>query len=140
MEILQKVAFWFNLMFGFFSSIKISWREFQKVQIVSKNQKFKNLIWTNYKLERYNVGFNCLLSQKTTRKFRLWIKKIWCASWARVNLPHISNKKCIKIVLQRNLLEKTQGLSFSVEICIAGTVGMSNIKILSVYFCSWTPN
>jgi hypothetical protein len=39
-------------------------------------------------------------------------KKIWCASWARVNLPHNSNKKCIKIVLQRNLLKNTQGLSF----------------------------
>jgi hypothetical protein len=41
-----------------------------------------------------------------------YLKKIWCASWARVNLPHISNKKCIKIVLQRNLLKNTQGLSF----------------------------
>jgi hypothetical protein len=40
------------------------------------------------------------------------LKKIWCASWARVNLPHISNMKCIKLVLQRNLLKNTQGLSF----------------------------
>jgi hypothetical protein len=46
-----------------------------------------------------------------------------------VNLPHISNKKCIKIVLQGNLLKNTPGLSF----CIGGSVGMSNIKILSVY-------
>jgi hypothetical protein len=38
-------------------------------------------------------------------------KKIWCASWARVNLPHISNEKCIKIVLQRNLFKNTRGLS-----------------------------
>jgi hypothetical protein len=28
---------------------------------------------------------------------------------------------------------------FPVEICIGSTVGMSKIKILSVYFCSWTP-
>jgi hypothetical protein len=34
------------------------------------------------------------------------VKKIWCASWARVNLPHIGIKRCIKIVLQRNLLKK----------------------------------
>jgi hypothetical protein len=40
------------------------------------------------------------------------IKKIWCASWARVNLPHISNKKCIKIIRQRNLPKNTQGLFF----------------------------
>jgi hypothetical protein len=39
-------------------------------------------------------------------------QKIWCASWARVNLPHIGIKRCIKIVLQRNLLKKTHVLSF----------------------------
>jgi hypothetical protein len=65
-------------------------------------------------------------------------KKIWCASWARVNLPHISNKKYIKFVLQRNLLKKTQGLSFfsrNLYRRYRWDVKYQN----SVYFCSWTP-
>jgi hypothetical protein len=33
--------------------------------------------------------------------------------WRCVNLPHISYKKCIKIVLQQNLFKNTQGLSLS---------------------------
>jgi hypothetical protein len=38
-------------------------------------------------------------------QFINWAKKIWCASRARVNLPHIGNRKCIKFVLHRNLLK-----------------------------------
>jgi hypothetical protein len=39
-------------------------------------------------------------------------KKIWCASRARVNLPHIDSGKCIKFVLKRFFLNKTQGFTF----------------------------
>jgi hypothetical protein len=44
------------------------------------------------------------------------IIKILCASWARVNLPHISNKKCIKIILQRNLLKINRKFHVATEI------------------------
>jgi hypothetical protein len=54
------------------------------------------------------------------------ILKIWCASRARVNLPYIGNRKCIKFVLQRFFLNKTQGLTFLVEICM---VGLGTLRI-----------
>jgi hypothetical protein len=58
---------------------------------------------------------------------------------ARENLPHIGNWKCIKFVLPRIMLNKTQDLTFLVDICMRGTLRMSNFKTLSVYICSWTP-
>jgi hypothetical protein len=38
---------------------------------------------------------------------RAHFKKIWCASRARVNLPHIGNRECFQFVLQQNLINKT---------------------------------
>jgi hypothetical protein len=38
--------------------------------------------------------------------------KVKKSSRLRVNLPHIGNRKCIKFILQRNLLNKTQGSTF----------------------------
>jgi hypothetical protein len=51
--------------------------------------------WNDPKL---NIGF-------------MMIKKSY-ARKARVNLPHIGNRKCIKFVLHQNLLDKTPGLTF----------------------------
>jgi hypothetical protein len=48
---------------------------------------------------------------KPTRCMAMSMSKIWCASRARVNLPHIVNSKCIKFVLQR-FFNNTQGLPF----------------------------
>jgi hypothetical protein len=45
---------------------------------------------------------------KGPKTLKFAIKK----SDARVNLPHISNRKCIKFVIQRFFLNKTQGLTF----------------------------
>jgi hypothetical protein len=41
-----------------------------------------------------------------------WKKKIWCASRARVNLPHVVNRKCFQFVLQLNLINETEGSTF----------------------------
>jgi hypothetical protein len=61
-----------------------------------------------------------------------WIslsKKIWCASRARVNLPHIGNCKCIQFVLQRFFFNNTQGLPF-LSRYLYGT-------LRSLQFCPW---
>jgi hypothetical protein len=83
-------------------SKEISWQIFESKLFLKRNRA-KSL-------------FNTVLTNKFHRITNLiallWFKKIWCASWARVNLPHISNKKYIKIILQRNLPKNTQGLSF----------------------------
>jgi hypothetical protein len=95
-----------------------------------------------------------IVASYTTYVFRLFLyEKNWCASRARVNLPHIGKKTCIKFDLYRNLLKmqrttflsrnlnvnKTQGLTFLVEICMGDTLRMSNFKTVCNYFRSWTP-
>jgi hypothetical protein len=57
-------------------------------------------------------------------------------SWARVNLhTHILVIRNVLKLFYNEICSKTVKVyPFSVEICIGGTVGMSNIKILSVYF------
>jgi hypothetical protein len=107
------------------------------IHILQINEKYLSKTTENrYLSKKDEFHLKWLIYEILYERFRY--EKIWCASWVRVNLPHISNKKSIKIVLQQNLLKNTQ-YPFSVEICIGGTVGLSNIKILSVYFCSWTP-
>jgi hypothetical protein len=73
---------------------------------------------------------------KTFCVYSVLQKKIWCTSRARVNLPHISNRKCIKFVLHRNLLKMQHSTFLSRN--LNGRY-LLNIKTLSFYFCSWTP-
>jgi hypothetical protein len=73
-------------------------------------------------LHSYTIQLSIIISAKNktekSLKNRLYffVKTIWCASWARVNMPHISNKICIKIVLQRNLLKINRKLRVATKI------------------------
>jgi hypothetical protein len=67
----------------------------------------------------------------TVEDSQKYVKKIWCTSRARVYLPHIGHRKCIKIVLKHNFVNKTQNLAllsrtFFGDILCENSQGFSN--------------
>jgi hypothetical protein len=47
------------------------------------------------------------IRQLNVKVFQKTQKKIWCASRARVNLPHIGNRECFQFVLLQNFINET---------------------------------
>jgi hypothetical protein len=75
---------------------------FQSFRFLSEEPSTGQDLYNDHK----NVKIGCLEPRFSCRQQKsLKKKKIWCASRARVNLPHIGNRKCIKFVQHRNLLK-----------------------------------
>jgi hypothetical protein len=82
---------------------------------------------------------NTILTSPKWKLDNFQMEKIWCPWWARVNLPHISNKKYIKNVLRRNMLKNTLGLSFFSWNLYKRYHWDVKYQNSECYFFSWTP-
>jgi hypothetical protein len=100
---------------------------------VSKNSQI-SVISAILKISQVNSS--SILVELSKMKSHVQIGSNNCASRARVNLPHIGNRQCIKFFLHRNLL-KMQGSTFLNQ-NLNGRY-LLNIKTLSFYFCSLAP-
>jgi hypothetical protein len=80
----------------FSKQINFFWKILKRI---SKTMKFEyaDLCVNHPSMFKQNFSYQSPIQTD----FETFKKKIWCASRARVNLPHIGNSKCIKFVLQR---------------------------------------
>jgi hypothetical protein len=94
---------------------RIFWSHFENVSFSRGSFHVNSVCFLNFKKKSHTAFFckKAFYSRATFKSFlAFYLQKIWCASWARVNLPHIGNRICIKFVLYRNLL-KMQRSTFS---------------------------